>query len=194
MSLRGGNAFVPRRMALWYRGGMTKARPVSPPADSAMASLYAGADLCDAQAIVLPETASDDVVVLARAVLASRPVGVASLMAIRDGVMHRFGVKTSGEIGGAAAARKQETVGPFPLRERRAEEVVMGEDDRHLDFRTSMLLRHGSDGKRELVWISVVNCNNRLGRVYLTAVAPFHRRIVPAFLNRASRKGWPGRG
>ena len=33
-----------------------------------------------------------------------------------------------------------------------------------------------------------------LGVAYFAVVGPFHRRIVPAMLQRASRRGWTSRG
>ena len=66
----------------------------------------------------------------------------------------------------------------------------MGQDDRHLDFKTSFLLL-GEGLERELAWVSVVRCNNNFGRVYLATITPFHRTIVPGFLTAAARGGWP---
>ena len=63
----------------------------------------------------------------------------------------------------------------------------MGEDDRHLDFQVANLLRTGAAGRRELVVVTVVHCRNRLGRTYLAVIAPFHRTILRANLERAWR-------
>jgi hypothetical protein len=64
---------------------------------------------------------------------------------------------------------------------------VMGGDDRHLDFRVAVLLRSGAAAGRELVVVTVVHCHNRLGRMYLAMIAPFHRTILLANLERAVR-------
>jgi Protein of unknown function (DUF2867) len=47
------------------------------------------------------------------------------------------------------------------------------------------MVRNGAAAKRELVAVTVVHCHNLLGRTYLAAVAPFHRIIVRANLERA---------
>jgi Protein of unknown function (DUF2867) len=39
----------------------------------------------------------------------------------------------------------------------------------------------------DLVAGTVVHCHNRLGRIYLTTIAPFHRVIVQASLEQAAR-------
>jgi hypothetical protein len=153
---------------------MIKAHAVPVPSDSVLAPLYVGADLLDAFAIHLPAGANDDLEVLARAGF-ERPAGwIRALTRVRDAVMATVGVKSSRAIGAAAAARGP-VIGYFPLLSKSAGELVVGEDDRHLDFRVAILLRTGAAGGRELVVVTVVHCHNRLGRTYLAVIAPFHR-------------------
>jgi hypothetical protein len=166
-----------------------RARRIRLPAGSLLAASFADADLADAYAIAVPEEASADVEALARAILANPPAWVRPLMSIRNRIMSRFGVRTSGEISRQAIRRNGRVVGGFPVHRRTADEIVMGADDLHLDFRTSMLLRQARGG-RELVWITAVHCHNRLGRLYLAGIKPFHRAIVPAYLDRAAGNGW----
>ncbi|MBW8787605.1 DUF2867 domain-containing protein [Rhizobium sp. LARHSG275] len=165
---------------------MTKARAVPMPGNSVLAPLYAGADLLDAFAIRLPAGASDDLEVLARAGF-ERPAGwIRALTRIRDVVMATVGVKSSRAIGLAAAGRGP-VIGYFPLLSKSATELVVGEDDSHLDFRVTIQLRTDAANGRELVVGTVVHCHNRLGRIYLTMIAPFHRAIARANLERAAR-------
>ena len=165
---------------------MIKAHAVPVPSDSVLAPLYVSADLLDAFAIHLPAGASDDLEVLARAGF-ERPAGwIRALTRLRDAVMATVGVKSSRAIGAAAAARGS-VIGYFPLLSKSAGELVVGEDDRHLDFRVAILLRTGAGGGRELVVVTVVHCHNRLGRTYLAAIAPFHRAIARANLEQAAR-------
>jgi hypothetical protein len=65
--------------------------------------------------------------------------------------------------------------------------LVLGEDDRHLDFRVAIQLHTDAANGRELIVGTVVHCHNRLGRIYLRTIAPFHRVIVPASLEQAAR-------
>jgi hypothetical protein len=167
-------------------GSMIKAHAVPVPSDSVLAPLYVGADLLDAFAIHLPAGADDDLEVLARAGF-ERPAGwIRALTRVRDAVMATVGVKSSRAIGAAAAARGP-VIGYFPLLSKSAGELVVGEDDRHLDFRVAILLRTGAAGGRELVVVTVVHCHNRLGRTYLAVIAPFHRAIARANLEQAAR-------
>ena len=167
-----------------------RARAVALPSASAMASQFANADLADAYAIALPDTASDDAATLARGLLARPPVWVPALMAARDRIMPAFGVKTAATIRETGRRKGLGVIGSFPVRERTAREVVMGENDRHLDFSTSVLIRDIAGG-REVVWVTAVHCRNRLGRIYLAIIAPFHRAIVRSYLTRAATLGWP---
>ncbi|MGO8175049.1 DUF2867 domain-containing protein [Rhizobium ruizarguesonis] len=165
---------------------MTKARAVPMPGNSVLAPLYAGADLLDAFAIRLPAGASDDLEVLARAGFERPAVWIRALTRIRDVVMATVGVKSSRAIGLAAAGRGP-VIGYFPLLSKSATELVVGEDDSHLDFRVTIQLRTDAANGRELVVGTVVHCHNRLGRIYLAMIAPFHRAIARANLEQAAR-------
>ena len=163
-----------------------KARAVPAPSDSALAPLHAGADLLDAYAVVLPPQVTADLETLARAALGRQAWWIRALTRLRDAIMAPLGVKSSRAVGRAAAARGP-VIDFFPVLSRSADELVLGEDDRHLDFRVALLLRPVAAGGRELVAVTVVHCHNRLGRAYLVAIAPFHRVIVRASLEQAAR-------
>ena len=166
---------------------MFKAHAVPVPSDSVLAPLYVGADLLDAFAIRLSAGTNDDLEVLARAGF-ERPAGwIRALTWVRDVMMATVGVKSSRAIGAAAAAQGLQVIGYLPLLSKSARELVVGEDDRHLDFRAAILLRTGAAGGRELVVVTVVHCHNRLGRTYLAVIAPFHRAIARANLEQAAR-------
>src|SRR5580704_11419773 len=83
----------------------------------------------------------------------ARTCWMRSLTWVRDAVMATVGVKSSRAIGAAAAARGP-VIGYFPLLSKSAGELVVGGDDRHLDFRVAVLLRTGAAGGRELVVVT----------------------------------------
>lgn len=167
--------------------GMIEAHAVRIPPDSVLAPLYVGADLLDAFAIDLPAGASDDPEVLARVAFERQAAWIRALTWVRDTVMAGVGVKSSSAIGAAAATRGLQVIGYFPVLSKSAGEMVMGGDDRHLDFRVAVLVRADAQGGRELVVVTVVHCHNRLGRTYLAVIAPFHRTILRANLERTVR-------
>ncbi len=165
---------------------MNRARAVPMPGDCSLAPLYADADLLDAYAVRLPPGASDDLEALARAGFERSAWWIRALMRVRDMVMATVGVKSSRAIGRAAATRGP-VIGFFPLLSRSATELILGADDRHLDFRVAVQLRTDASGGRELVVATVVHCHSRLGRNYLAAITPFHRVIARANLEQAAR-------
>jgi hypothetical protein len=118
---------------------------------------------------------------VAHAMFADPPGWIRGLMAARDAVVGRLGLKTA-QAAGAGGAK----VGIFPLRSERPEEVVLGLDDRHLDFRIWVSVReapHGSD-----VWMStLVRYNGVSGRIYLFLIMPLHKLLSRHMLKRAAR-------
>lgn len=162
---------------------------VAIPARSLLHGLYPSLDLADAYAVPVPDGAARDPELLARHLFASPPEWVLPLMAVRDAVVSIFGLKTSWRVKASPGS-----IGIFKLYEKGADEIVMGEDDKHLDFRVSLHFeaKDSTPGARARVVVStVVHCHNRLGRIYLTAIGPFHRQVVKAFLRRGARRGWP---
>lgn len=75
----------------------------------------------------------------------------------------------------------------FPVQSENQDEIVLGEDDIHLDFRFSLLRQQTSNGQR-LYATTVVHCHGRLGRTYLAVIEPFHRLVVRTGLARLARR------
>lgn len=163
----------------------SRAHLVTPPAESAIADWFIGADLVDAYAITLPDGAPRGIDALAHEALEHPPAWFRALLGFRDAVVSLGGVKSSGRIRQDAEAKGAETVAFFPVLVRSDRELVLGEDDRHLDFRASVLVRVTTDEeKRDLILTTAVRCHNLPGRLYLLTIAPFHRLIVRSNLER----------
>lgn len=124
---------------------------------------------------------------LVTAFFSAAPAWVNWLMALRNRVVSIFGLKT-GERGCFAPPHYiGQQIGVFRILHIDEREVVLGEDDKHLDFRTSLfLIRHG--GNASLAISSLVNTKNRLGKVYFVLVKPFHRLIVPIVARGMARQ------
>jgi Protein of unknown function (DUF2867) len=170
----------------------TSVTAVALPPASRVAGFYASTDLTDAYAIRLPADASTDPETLARFIFAQQPRWVGQLMGLRDLLVAGFGLKTATQLQDPARAGQHPRVGIFRIYETRPHEIVLGEDDKHLDFRLSVLHEPlPGAGAGQLVLSTVVHCHNRLGRLYILLIAPFHRAVVQATLRRAARSGWP---
>ena len=63
--------------------------------------------------------------------------------------------------------------GGFPVIRQSPSEVLMGFDDRHLDFRIVVAVAGGF-----ATVTTLVRWHNAWGRAYLTAIMPFHRAIA----------------
>ena len=166
-------------------------RAVPLPPQSELASLFNGAHLADAFAITLSEGVPLDIDSLARAILGAPSLWFRVLLACRDVLVTPFGIKTSAQLRSELLATSAAHIDFFPILSREAHELVIGAQDRHLDFRTSVLLRGTAvDGQHEVVATTVVRCHNPFGHVYLFLIAPFHRLVVRSNLARAAAKGW----
>ena len=171
---------------------MSRSEPqsVALPAESRIGAVYPHPNLADAFSIDLPPGTVRDPEALARFLFSHQPRWVAALMNVRDSLVAGLGLKTGRSL---RAGVQPSRIGIFKLYETGPLEVLVGEDDKHLDFRASVLYRaaDASTDAPRLVLSTVVHCHNRLGRGYLTLIAPFHRRVVRAFLRQAASSGWP---
>ena len=164
-------------------------RAVSLPPESTLVPISRNANLVDAFAVTLPPDLPLDIDTAAHAVFGNPALWFRMLLACRDTLVSPFGLKTSTTLREALQAQALPHINFFPILSRESHEVVVGADDRHLDFRTSVLLRDAVPGaKRELIVTSVVHCHNRLGHVYLSAIAPFHKLVVRSSLATALTK------
>ncbi|MFK7945019.1 MAG: DUF2867 domain-containing protein [Paracoccaceae bacterium] len=96
------------------------------------------------------------------------------LLVIRRIVTSPFGLSQDGP----AAVDK---LGPFPVEIERVGEIIAGFNDRHLDFRVSVM---SHDGRVYLAtW---VHTHNLGGRIYLGTIMPFHILIARNALVRVA--------
>lgn len=156
------------------------------PRASRATTFYPAPDLADAYAVTLPDSATRDPEALARFIFSQQAPWVARLLWLRDRIMSVFGVKTTDQLqAGTGAVRR---VSFFRIYAQDADEILLGEDDSHLNFRLTVRCEPRS---QQLIVTTVVQCHNALGRLYIWVIAPFHRLIVRSALQRAARAGWP---
>lgn len=174
----------------------TRVEPVALPAQSSVATVYESTSLADAFAVRLPSGTSADPDVLWRFVMSQQPAWIGWLTGARDTIVACLGLKTARDLAALPDEAKGDRIAFFKVYGRSESEIILGEDDRHLDFRLSVLRgpdqspSHGG----QLTVSTVVHCHNLLGRAYIGVIAPFHRLVVKASLRRAARVGWPKAG
>jgi len=171
----------------------TLVRPVALPTQSAVATVYESTNLADAFAIQLPFGTSGDPEVLCRFLISQQPSWIGWLTSVRDAIVACFGLKTVKHLATLSGEANADRIGIFKVYGKSETEIILGEDDKHLDFRLSVLRTPDLSPALgdELTFSTVVNCHNLLGRVYIGVIAPFHRQVVKASLRRAAHIGWP---
>jgi Protein of unknown function (DUF2867) len=135
------------------------------------------ADFTDTYSVQVAEPL--DALEAARRMVGRRPRWVDGLLMLRNFAVAPFGLKRG-------APTEAERIGILPVVSASPERVVMGFDDAYLDFRVVIEVTPEADGHR-VTATTFVRTRNRLGRLYLAAVKPFHRAIVPAML---AQVGW----
>jgi len=175
---------------------LTLVTPVALPTQSAVATVYESMNLADAFAIQLPFGTSADPDVLWRFLISQQPSWIGWLTNVRDAIVACFGLKTAKHLATLANEATADRIGIFKVYGKSETEIILGEDDKHLDFRLSVLRSPGLSPTLggQLTVSTVVHCHNLLGRAYISVIAPFHRLVVKASLRRAARVGWPKAG
>ncbi|UXX84121.1 DUF2867 domain-containing protein [Roseovarius pelagicus] len=139
------------------------------PAKCRLWSFHDDGDFIDGYRVAAPFTPRE-----AAEIAMKFPAWVYALMGLRQIVMWPFGLK-----GRAAGS---DTISIFPVTEESDSEMILGFNDKHLDFRIAIF----STG-------SHVHCgtwvrrNNWLGRAYLFVIMPLHVFITRQMLARVAR-------
>ena len=155
----------------------------------APAHLGAGAlgrcDYADSYSLPLPPSAPG-LDRLATEFFSYSPGWTTALLRLRDQLVGVFGLRTAdrdeppghSELPLRAGGR----IGFFPVLARDTDgardELLLGLDDEHLDFRVSVLCAPDADGRQRFAVTTVVELHNLLGRLYFAAIKPFHRLII----------------
>lgn len=121
---------------------------------------------------------------LLAAFLAAPPRWAEALMQARDRLVGRCGLKTGGPRGAPPQPpfRVGQQLGVFRIFHLAPDEIILGEDDRHLDFRLSLRV-----DRSKLRITTLVRPHNAFGVLYLACVLPFHHLIAARMASRMAR-------
>lgn len=112
-----------------------------------------------------------------------------NLMKLRDSIVRLFGLKTGKKK--ETSTEEHISVGSkvefFTVVDRNENEIVMAENDKHLNFKTSVMIdRNEVD---TIIYLStIVKFNNIFGRLYFIPVKPFHRLIIKSILRKFAKE------
>lgn len=128
--------------------------------------------------------------------IANPPRFVGRLMALRNAMVMPLGLRrsslgcpVSSLIGGSTGTLFR---GKYPVLDQRVDvdgaraEVVLGADDKHVEFRTCVAVIKHDPQQAEIRLENAVHCRNRFGHFYMAAIRGVHQRaIAPAMLRDA---------
>lgn len=144
-------------------------------------------DYVDAYQIVISSTKNISADALAKAFFSSDLKWIKVLFEFRNKIVAVFGLKTGKEAvrqNLPASYKVGTSVGLFKILEKTENEIIMGENDRHLDFKVSLLAQQIENTNSSITVSTVVNYHNWFGKFYFFFVKPFHKRIVPVMLKK----------
>ena len=133
------------------------------------------------------------VVEIFHAVFAHHPIWVKLVLIIRNQVASLCGLDapTASEIMNPAVKESYvvgDKIGVWPIFALSDVELVAGRNNKHLDFRLSVL-REASGATASAVISTVCVVHNAFGKVYLFFIVPFHQWGVRRLLSRAAIAG-----
>jgi len=130
-----------------------------------------------------------DITTVGKAFFTSSPKWGKKMFTFRNKLVGLFGLKTGAETENNQTEKDftcevGERLGLFQVLDKTHNEIVLGEDDKHLDFRVSLFVEKNKKeiNKNSLTISTTVKFHNWLGVLYFLPVRPFHRLIVPAML------------
>jgi len=154
---------------------------ITPSIDSAQ--WLPGAQFADAYAVAIEGVGIDARTATTR-MLSRAPRWADALLGLRNAIVAPFGLKTSG----AGDQGRFGMIGLFPVISETPEQLVAGFNDHHLDFRLVIDVTARETGQ-QVTATTLVRTHNRLGRIYLAVITPFHRLIVRSMLRQVADGG-----
>ncbi|MEP6854336.1 MAG: DUF2867 domain-containing protein [Pedococcus sp.] len=153
-----------------HRPRVPRPHLVSLPTSPLLAEALPHADWSDAYAVLVPRSAlCRDAQQWADAIFHAPPLWIKVLFGVRELLVHCVGI----ERGGKAA---------FDTVSKTSDEVVLGVDQTHLDFRASVRVELD-----RVVLTTLVKVQSRRGAAYFALVRRVHPLIVRSMLARAAR-------
>lgn len=114
----------------------------------------------------------------------AKPKGwVGALFKIREFLGALVGLKV--EMDKKKETTEELDLGFFNVYHKEEKEIIIGADDKHLNFRA--VLMKTDDPRHNIELVTLVKFHNRFGRIYMSLIKPFHVIVVRAMAKRASK-------
>jgi hypothetical protein len=162
------------------------------PAGTRIADYAKGAYFADAWSVTAAEP---DLTALGQFIKAVRatPRWVETCMKLRNVAVQFVGLKNLGGLAEVVQDKADsqykvgDRLGIFTLLEIAPDEVLMGDDDKHLKATLSVSCAKQDNGQILVTVTTVVHVHNLLGKIYMLPVAPMHKLIAPAVAKAIGR-------
>ena len=171
---------------------MPRAAPCELPASSKLRDSLPQIDYLDSYTIGVAQPDQSMISLYAAALdLVHMPRVFRHLLVLRSVLVRPFGIAgvsyrdLTKPIDTSKSYAVGDKVGRWTLYGQYPDELITGANDRHLDFRVSVL----RDGRSRVVLSTAVMTHNAFGRTYLTTIQPFHRYGVAQLLTNAATAG-----
>jgi hypothetical protein len=167
--------------------GKSTMNSVETPIESRVRSSLPGAYFHDTFEIAI-QNSERTALELYLGVVAGTPDWIKFLMRLRNRIVAIFGLKNLGGLGDIDTRKSPseyqvgQRIGIFSILSLSDQELVLGDNDKHLNAQVSIYKYLGESQKVAVT--TVVHIHNFLGRAYLFFVVPMHKLIVPAMLRR----------
>ncbi|UII76244.1 DUF2867 domain-containing protein [Flagellimonas sp. HMM57] len=111
------------------------------------------------------------------------PNWIMILMKLRHSIVKFFDLKTQKPSNYNTEFKIGGYIGFFKIFKIMDNEIILGEDDKHLDFRVSVY--NSKENTYNIKVSTIVQYNRRFANVYMAIVKPFHKLIMKQIVKRA---------
>ncbi len=120
---------------------------------------------------------------IAHLIFGTMPKWVAFLMRLRNTIVKMFGLKTDMDKDFKPQYKPGESLGFIKVFSVEDDEILLGADDKHLDFRVSIF--NSEEHQHNIKVTTLVKYNNLFGKIYMALIRPFHVVIVKRMVKQA---------
>lgn len=129
---------------------------------------------------------SDALKVLIDKIFGKPPVWVSALFYLRNVLVRLVGIKPAKETDNNQMFEPGGYIGFFKIYQIYDDEVIVGANDDHLDFRASIY--NSGEQQFNIKVSTLVRFHNRKGRWYMAVIKPFHRMIIRQMVSRVYQR------
>lgn len=126
---------------------------------------------------------TDSIERISNLIFNTSPKWVEALFRIRNAIARLFGLKTTLPDDYNEGFKVGGYIKFFKIYDISTDETVLGANDSHLNFRA--IISNTGEETFNIKVTTLVEYNNRMGKVYMTIVKPFHRVVIKVMVKKA---------